>query len=240
MGCLIPFSEEDFVEIERQNYLFHQHNIREKILIINNKCRDIINVNQGVHNLYISTLNPNYFFAINNMGGVLGYTLNNSSYLVLNLDYKTINIKKIISTFAHEYHHVIRNQYFKNYRNNKKVLFDHIIEEGMAENFVLKVLDKNHLNLWAKKCSYEELLNNQSYLIKNLYEKNISTIYSIMHGDKFNDLPLWLGYSYGYYFIRFILDYTNYTIEDITVKDRDFFLNYISIFKKNLEYNIKI
>lgn len=240
MGSLIPVSEKDFHELKKQNYLYEKYNIEEKILDVGEDCKNIIDFCDGVHNLYITSLNPKYTFAMEIMEGVMGYSIKNNSYLILNLAEKDINFNKITSIFTHEYHHVVRNQYLFNEVKKKKVLFDYIIEEGMAENFVLEVLGEDQLNPWAKKRSHLEILEYKSYLLRNHNEEETNIIYEAMYGDLFKDIPLWLGYSYGYYFVRFIIENTHYSIKDLTTKDRFFFLEYVDKFWEKIEYSLKI
>lgn len=134
MGSLIPVNEHDFFELKKQNYLYKKYNVEERILNVSEACNNVIDVSGGVHNLYITSLNPKYTFAMDMMEGVLGYSIKNNSYIILNIAEKDINFNKIISIFTHEYHHVVRNQYlYKNIRK-KKVLFDYFVCQNKLDS----------------------------------------------------------------------------------------------------------
>lgn len=113
------------------------------------------------------------------------------------------------------------------------LLLDYIINEGLAENYVEEILGKEYVNPWAFMHQRQEF-NSFIEILKNPYINDRSKIYSIIHGNKKENIPLWLGYSYRYSLVNFIKRNTLINIDELTKKDRNFFDNYNKIFLKIL------
>jgi uncharacterized protein YjaZ len=233
MGALIPKNELDRNILREQNKLLYKHDIIDHIVRIKNQCIKSLDYN-GEQNLYLGTLNPKYDFALNKLHGVLGYNLKNETYILIYMpEYTELLSNKISSIFIHEYHHVIRNQMIQRNKTTigPKVLIDYIIEEGLAENFVSKVLGEDFLNPWAKHSTLKDIKNYRKLILKNINEDKPESIYSMLYGDQELGIPLWLGYSFGYYFIKYLLQ--NNKIEFLTAQNRDYFVPYLEFFLMN-------
>ncbi|MBU8567678.1 DUF2268 domain-containing protein [Virgibacillus pantothenticus] len=236
MGAFIPCSEIDINYLKKQNQLIQKHQIYKHLFEVKNYCQNLLRYDDGEHNLYIVTLNPNYTFALKTLQGVLAYNKWNNTYLLINLSVKDGKHERLSSIFAHEYHHVIRNQHLKDFPKRKKILLDYVIEEGLAENFVSKVFDENSLNPWAKQSTPNEIIKYRDYLKKNLNEDKTEIIYSALYGDQVAGIPLWIGYSFGYYFIKYILNNENTNIDYLTKQSREYFKSFISDFFSYIYY----
>ncbi|APB35652.1 DUF2268 domain-containing putative Zn-dependent protease [Heyndrickxia coagulans] len=237
MGALIPNSEKDKDELMEQNNLFCQYEICNYIFKIKEKCEKIMNCEEE-QNLLIVTLNPNYDFALNTLHGVLGYNLINTTYILIYISDYTGIYDTVGSIYVHEYNHVLRNfLLMKDKVQVQKVLFDYIIEEGLAENFVSRVLGEDFLNPWAKHLSLKKVKDNTGIILNYLKEKKTDLIYSILYGDQKRGIPMWLGYSFGFYFIRFIIKESKGQLDFLTGQRKEFFMPYLNEFINWIEKN---
>lgn len=232
MGVLIPDKDKEKLDMLReQTDIIEKNGIYQHIKDINNQCIKILDYENGEHNLYIASLNPNYSFALDKLNGVVGYNIQNNTYLILHLKKQQTSFDKISSILVHEYHHVIRNLIHQEKQlSRKKILLDYIIEEGLAENFVAEVLGESYLNPWAKQLSLEEINANKDFLISHINNDKPELIYSALYGDQVAGIPLWLGYSFGFFFIKYLLEYRKYELYHLTEQSREYFNSYISEF----------
>jgi len=233
MGAFIP-KEDELYKLAEQNNLIEQNEIYQHIQSIKKKCSNVIDYKGGEQNLHIVSLNPNYSFALENLNGVVGYNIQNNNYLLLHLEENKNILDNISSLFVHEYHHVIRYLILQDNNIRKKNLIDYIIEEGLAENFVVQVLGKSYLNPWATQLSIEEINSYQEFLINHLYDEEPKLIYSALFGDQVEKIPLWLGYNCGFYFIKYLLQHRKKDIIFLTEQKREYFIPCLSDFFEHI------
>lgn len=213
MGLMIPKTLNETLFLNKQNKCLLERNYIHLIKNVYAKCNSHIKIVKDEYKVYIGTLNPRYLFVVNNLNGVLGYTIKNSTYIFIKVN-KDQNLQKkaICATFAHEYYHACRNLRMGSL---KKKLVDHIIEEGMAECFVETVLGTSYLNPWARKVKIDEIVEHSQLIIESLESSSPDLIYSLLHGDIKYQLPQWIGYSLGYRFVHWLIHEEGNVLEDL-------------------------
>ena len=99
------------------------------------------------------------------------------------------NLTRLPKTIVHEYSHAYSLNHMQ-----RKTLSDHIVFEGLAENFVLSVIGEE--NTWSQALDR----NKSMEIFRNLKEQLRSTNNSLYRNLFFGqgEYPLWSGYSIGY------------------------------------------
>ncbi len=118
-------------------------------------------------------------------------------HLFVNLD--IFSKKSVADSIAHEINHTISYYYhFDRYSN--WTLLDHMVNEGLAENFREDVFVKTNSALWSialtKKKAFNILISIKRYL--NFKDQLLHQ--RILFGDK--KYKRWAGYSIGYWLVK--------------------------------------
>ena len=146
-------------------------------------------------NARIIILPTNDAFVRDHLGGISGYTLDNKTVL-LSVYNSKVDKTSIVSTVAHEYCHLAREQYIK-----WDTITDSIAFEGLAENFETKISGK--IPPYAIKLSEKEARKLWEKIKGKLNGKSGLTHNALFFGSE--TMPLWGGYSLSYYLIRNVL-----------------------------------
>ncbi len=163
-------------------------------------------------------------FGRERLGGVSAWTNweGDTIHLVLYPSNETTHALK--STVVHEYNHHYRITIAKN-GGASVTLLEKIIREGLAEHFVGEVLGTDFHGPWVEALSEAEA--------KGLWE----TLYSVHAGDtgeqtdslvfggQNTDVPLWAGYSLGYYLVQWYRQlHPTASVIDLTAQDCEKFI----------------
>ncbi len=153
-------------------------------------------------NLSITIRPTRNLFVKNKLCGIAGYTPQKDK-IILSVYPKTKNWKKIFPiTLAHEYNHALAFHYYPNPKTAKFKLIHGIISEGMADNFVEKVIGKTAP--WVSKNSFKIYEKYFSKIKPLLNKKNIDIYDKTFLGK--GDYPLWTGYAIGYCIVKNFLN----------------------------------
>ncbi|WP_430786592.1 DUF2268 domain-containing protein [Virgibacillus flavescens] len=160
-------------------------------------------------------LDENDDFVRDRLGGVSAFTdYNGNLCFIVYPDEKVRSILK--SIIAHEYHHHWRIKKLGTTEKNETLL-DRLVLEGLAEHFVRIELGEACLGPMMRALSEEEArtLWNTKYL-EHLSDHGDKTD-PFMFGDKDQGIPLWAGYSIGYYIVKWFIEKHNFkSIEELT------------------------
>ncbi len=172
--------------------------LRETIKTLK-KCVKYLSIKSNLSIIIKPTHN---LFVKNKLHGVAGYTPYKDK-IILSLYPKTKNWKKIFPiTLTHEYNHAFAFHYYPNPKTAKFKLIHGIISEGMADNFVKKVMGKTAP--WVLKNSFKIYKKYFPKIKPLLSKKNIDIYDKIFLGK--GDCPLWTGYAIGYCIVRKFLN----------------------------------
>lgn len=105
----------------------------------------------------------------------------------------------IANSIAHEINHTI-SFYYHFERYGRWSLLDHIINEGLAENFREDVFKNTKPAPWAIALTEKEALSALKSISPLLDSKSHSTAQKILFGDK--HYKRWTGYSIGYWLVK--------------------------------------
>jgi len=187
-----------------KQYPFFHYNIYHKIKIEKIKIliREIIEdigglLDLGEISIYIFPTISN--FVIKKMKGVSGFLAWKNIIHIYVYPLKGWE-KDFKSAFLHELAHCMQPYY--SYKMN---LFEHLITEGLAEQFQKYYLKKR--NPWTKainKKKAKEIFKKLGKKLDKSMEKNYSLHMNLFFGSK--GYPLWSGYSMGFYLIEDILE----------------------------------
>lgn len=145
---------------------------------------------------------------VNQMGGVLGFSL--SSQVMLVFLWPVRNWKEWLKyTITHEYVHLLRNLHFPRaiasgrlvFMNTQEpeTLLDALIVEGLADTFASNIFPKLKPQ-WSEALNPELLETLWHVVHRRLHVSDTLEIRRILFGD--NDrIPRWAGYSIGYQII---------------------------------------
>lgn len=219
------FSYEDLVNIgmeplgkdniKRFLYFVKKHKINEIIASSFNKARSLINQEHLHIRYFLLPLNPRIKFYTDFMDGMLAHTdSKNIIYIYLNTEIE-IDFKKLESLCFHEFQHVLRNKYQN--RGNVKLL-DVVIDEGLSENFVGLYLGPDRIGRWANYQPLKKCLKDIDMFLNERNTNNPLKINEIMRGNTRN-VPLWYGYSLGYYIVKDVTK--KYNFIDLIKMDTD-------------------
>lgn len=154
-------------------------------------------------------------FVRDRLGGVSAFAdYNGNLCFIVYPDEKVRSILK--STIAHEYHHHFRINNLGLTEENETLL-DRLVLEGLAEHFVRIELGESYLGPMMRALSEEEarMLWHTKY-VDHLRDKGDATD-SFMFGDHEQGMPLWAGYSIGYYLVKWFIERNNFkSIEELT------------------------
>ena len=153
----------------------------------------------------ITILPTNDNFVGDKMGGVSGYTLHNKT-LLLKIYNSKVDRTSVISTVAHEYCHLVREQHVK-----WDTLIDSIAFEGLAENFETKISGRTPP--YAIKLSEKEAKELWERIKNKLNGKSGLTHNALFFGSE--TMPNWGGYSLSYYLIRNLLIKNKFDFESL-------------------------
>jgi uncharacterized protein YjaZ len=173
--------------------------VLQEIIKTLKKCAKYLSVKS---NLSITIKPTNNLFVKKKLYGVAGYTPRKDT-IILSLYPKTKNWKKIFPiTLVHEYNHALAFHYYPNPKTAKFKLIHGIISEGIADNFVEKVIGKTAP--WVSKNSFK-IYKKYFPEIKNLLDrKNMDVYNKIFLGE--GKYPLWIGYAIGDYIVKNFLN----------------------------------
>lgn len=122
------------------------------------------------------------------MEGVAGACLwKNTALVFIHKDSKLTNLPK---TVVHEYCHAYSLNFIK-----RETLKDHLVFEGMAENFVMSVIGGGE-SPWVNSLNRKESMRIFQKLRKQMSSRRIELYKELFFGE--GDYPLWAGYSIGY------------------------------------------
>lgn len=108
--------------------------------------------------------------------------------------------QEINNTIAHEYNHTIRFQYLP--LSSSTTLLDNFINEGLAENFRIAILDGKILP-WADALQTEEAKKIFKKVKPLLHSTSQKNFYKVFFANK--EYPLWSGYAIGYQIVKSFL-----------------------------------
>ncbi|WP_193064514.1 DUF2268 domain-containing putative Zn-dependent protease [Oceanobacillus oncorhynchi] len=173
--------------------------------------------------LIILPLNQNNIFYNREMKGIVAHTIGKEQ-IIFYINPNNPKIKSSIqSLFIHEYQHLINNSI----NNRKSNLMDIIIDEGFSELLVEKTLGEEELGAWANRYSGRYLIQFNKLIWLNRNSKDINLISTILNGSEKDNIPLWLGYSYGYNVVK------NYSMKNNNLE----FLDLITMDNENIISN---
>ncbi len=146
-------------------------------------------------------MDENDQFGRERLGGVSAWTNweGDTIHLVVYPANETIHFLK--STVVHEYNHHYRIATLNNGHADVPLL-EKIIREGLAEHFVGDVLGANFHGPWVDALSEDAA----KALWETLYSVHAADIGeqtdALVFGGQNTDVPLWAGYSVGYYLVK--------------------------------------
>jgi len=129
--------------------------------------------------------------------GSLGYA-HYSCVLHLFIAPDVFTQKSLADSVAHEINHTI-SFYYHFDRYGKWSLLDHIINEGLAENFREEVLNTKPVP-WAVALTKKEAFKVLSLIKPLLHSKNPNIHQKVLFGGK--KYKRWTGYSIGYWLVK--------------------------------------
>ena len=146
-------------------------------------------------------MDENDQFGRERLGGVSAWTNweGDTIHLVVYPANETIHFLK--STVVHEYNHHYRIATLNN-GHADVTLLEKIIREGLAEHFVGDVLGADFHGPWVDALSEDAA----KALWETLYSVHATDIgeqtHALVFGGQNTDVPLWAGYSVGYYLVK--------------------------------------
>lgn len=143
--------------------------------------------------IYVFPTNPDQPFAVKEMGGVAGVTMNKNAIIIqIAPSYN----KDILSyTVAHEYHHAVYLE--KNEYHSFIPLIDSILVEGKADTFA-NMIYPNFNILWLDPFSPEVEEKVWSEMKDNLTMVDIKIKNEFHNGNLSKGIPTWSNYKMGY------------------------------------------
>ncbi len=123
------------------------------------------------------------------------------------------------STVVHEYHHHYRIAITNN-KSGHINLLESLVREGMAEHLVQAVLGPRALAPWATSLSEQEAWQWWNKVYSQHVDEKGSQAATYIFGGKDAGIPLWAGYSVGYYLIKWYRHtHPEITIPELTALD---------------------
>jgi len=196
-----------------------ERKIRKEIEMTIRKCNAILPIPTKNHVFvfsYIPDKDENVF------GGVMGYAPY-SCVFHLFISPKKYTVQSLAHTVAHELNHTIF--YYNHYHNfNNYTLLEHMIIEGLAENFRESVFGGEPAP-WSIAIEQESALEKMESLKEVLSSTDEDIRHNVLFGDG-KKYKKWFGYSLGYWMIkRFIEKNKRMSWENIMKKDSKEILN---------------
>ena len=139
--------------------------------------------------VFIFPTNDN--FIKEKMEGVSGACFWKNTVLVF--IYRDPNLANLSKTVVHEYSHAYSLNFIK-----REKLQDHIVFEGMAENFVMSIIGGDE-SLWVNSLNKKESMQLFQKLRGQMSSKEIEIYTEVFFGK--GEYPLWAGYSIGYHLV---------------------------------------
>jgi len=210
---------EDLKEISR---ILSRSKIEKRILALLKECEHVLPTSQV--NVFIFPLarTRKNMKVVDDLYGVTAYTPWQKNFLLF--IHPQRGWKKYFDlTVVHEYNHSVRMHYFK--PNENRTILDHIVLEGLADNFVKRVT--GFIPTWAKpfqKKTEKKILKKIKGRIFNKVDYyNFHENLGIMFGDK--EFPHWAGYRIGFSIVSNFLRKNPVTFEKLVKMDSaDFFM----------------
>jgi len=195
--------EADVSDLKAVTKILNKSDIKKRTLILLKKCNHILSTSQVNVFIFPYSKTARNRKVSNDLRGVTAYTPWARNFLLF-LHPQRGWKKYFDMTITHEYNHSVRMQYFNPYSKERTIL-DHIILEGMADNFVKRIT--GIIPTWAKPFSNKvekkilakikgKVLRKDSYY--NFHEKM-----GIMFGNR--KFPHWTGYRIGYSIVNSFL-----------------------------------
>lgn len=126
--------------------------------------------------------------------GVGGFTPDsNIIYIYTDSANKNFDLKELKHTFAHEFHHAVRNRY---HNWKKDSLFGAIVTEGLADHFDLEV-NGGEPHLWSVALNEEKLAEVLKLAELEFNNKSYDHA-SWFFGNEKVGIPKWAGYALGF------------------------------------------
>jgi len=210
---LTPTSDVEQLEENTNKLLENQEKINEQIKAALSESAELLSGTDTT--VYVFPVNPEDWFTIDNLEGVLGVTYSEDDILLMvNPSYSEETLKY---TVAHEYHHTVN--FFHNGVQSVYNVLDSVITEGKADSFASIVYPKINMP-WTKPLSDDA----EAVVLKELSTHAESTGQNIhndfSHGNPAKDLPRWSNYKIGYQITQsYIENNPNTTIPDWTKLD---------------------
>ena len=163
-------------------------------------------------------------FGREQLGGVSAWTSwqGDTIHLVVYPSKETTHALK--STVVHEYNHHHRITALNN-GHPDVTLLEKIIREGLAEHFVGEVLGREFHGPWVNALTQDEARR----LWETLYSVHAADTGdgtdALVFGGRNTDVPLWAGYSVGYYLVKWYWElHPLVSIIDLTVRNSEEFI----------------
>ncbi|WP_019414012.1 DUF2268 domain-containing putative Zn-dependent protease [Paenisporosarcina sp. TG20] len=168
-------------------------------------------------------LDENDDFVIEKLGGVSVFTDWNGNmwFAVLPEDNVRLTLKSVIT---HEYHHHWRISALE-MDEESQTLLDRLILEGLAEHFVRIKLGEIYLGPYKDALTEKQAETLWESTYKPHIGKKGQTTDLYMFGNREEGLPIWGGYSLGYYLVKWFLERNeDLSIGDLTLLPSDKFI----------------
>lgn len=165
-------------------------------------------------------MNEHDTFGRERLGGVSAWTNWEGDTLHLVVFPAKETLRALKSTLVHEYNHLYRITAMQN-GHAHITLLEKIIREGLAEHFVEEVLGKEFHGPWVNTLA-EDNAKNLWHTLYSLHTTEIGEhTDSLLFGGGNTHLPLWAGYSLGYYLVKWYRQSVTqpFSIIDLTVQD---------------------
>ncbi len=165
-------------------------NVKDVLNIIKDSLVKCIRV-APVQNIRIFVFPTSYDFIKEKMGGVSGACFWKNTMLVF--IHENSDLTALLKTIVHEYAHAFSLNFLK-----RETLQDHIVFEGVAENFVDSITGGKP-NPWATALNKEESKRIFQKLKSKMNSKRNDLYEEVFFGT--GQYPLWAGYSIGYHLV---------------------------------------
>ncbi len=151
-----------------------------------------------VVNIYPMT--PKDRFGIERLGGVSGWVDWDGHTMGLVVHASPTSLLALRSTVVHEYHHHYRIMTTK-LGQREIPLIEKLVREGMAEHFVEMLLGQKAHGPWVSALTAEEAQKLWRARYRGHLQDQGETADAYVFGGGDTGLPLWAGYSLGYFLV---------------------------------------